>query len=90
MLQIGNEQGSFELHIDSFKLTKDGRTMMSCKHGELGSLFLSWNFFDQDVESKTSVRTGPNYVFQSTTIYLINICDSFLNRLHNVRQFLNN
>lgn len=57
---------------------------MSCRHGELSSLYVSWHFYEHKFESKTGVRPPPNYTFDSSHIYVVSIDKQFLMRLQNV------
>lgn len=61
-----------------------GRPLLSCKHGELVALYVSWNFYESKLESKTSIRPPPVYNYDSSHIYVVSINKHFLARLHNV------
>lgn len=65
-----------------------GRQLLSCRHGKLGEIFISWKFLENEMESKTPTRNGPQYAFQSTNIYVVHLSESFLNRLQNVSDFM--
>lgn len=84
VLDIGRDQGAFEMHIESFKLTKEGNSLLSCRHGALGSLYFTWNFYNFSMESRTSLRKGPAYVFQDACIYLVDMRRSFLQYIKQV------
>lgn len=84
VLDISRDQGAFELHVESFKLTKDGHNLLSCKHGEPSSLYFTWNFFNFTIESRTSLRKGPTYMFHDACIYLIDVRRAFLQYIKQV------
>ncbi|XP_031620520.1 uncharacterized protein LOC116339048 [Contarinia nasturtii] len=89
MLFIDHDEGSFELHVNAFRPTKEGRLLLSCRHGELGSLYVSWNFYECKIESRTSIRPPPYYSYESSHIYVVSINKQFLTRLHNEKLVVN-
>lgn len=89
MLCISREQGAFEIHIESFKLSKEGYSLLSCRHGEPSSLYFTWNFYSFSVESRTSLRKGPSYLFQNACIYLVDIRKIFLQYIKQVSETWN-
>ncbi|XP_055310223.1 uncharacterized protein LOC129573573 [Sitodiplosis mosellana] len=89
MLYINHDEGSFELHINTFRPTKEGRPLLSCRHGELGALYVSWNFYGCKIESKTCIRPPTNYNFDCSHIYVVSINKQFLARLHSEKLLIN-
>lgn len=107
VLDISRNQGTFEIHMESFKLTKEvnikqfflhyfrmfslivkltqGHSLLSCKHGEPGSLYFNWRFYNLDVDSRTNLQKGPTYAFQSASVYLVDIRSDFLKYIKTVK-----
>lgn len=47
------------------------------------NLFLSWRFYDQDLAC-TLPKPAPDAVFNTATVYKVNVTEDFLNYLNNV------